>query len=218
MPISRDKFIVDNLKTLYLACHETSSITASWCLVLLAMHPDWQTRVRAEVADICKGSFPDVDMLRSMKLAAADDDDDDDDVDLSGEETEEEKKAAEERVATVKASTKKKESGKSSILMDVRPWDDETDMKKLEEAVRSVQLVDLLWRALKVLNQARLEANVRVHGQTNHKKMWPSPYAICYHPLKWLGLGAIAVGIFPITLKALASLRNYDLTLTTSLR
>ncbi|KAM7272763.1 hypothetical protein ACFE04_027426 [Oxalis oulophora] len=151
MPISRDKFIVDNLKTLYFACHETSSITASWCLVLLAMHPDWQTRVRAEVADICKGSFPDVDMLRSMKLAAADDDDDDDDVDLSGEETEEEKKAAEERVATVKASTKKKESGKSSVLMDVRPWDDETDMKKLEEAVRSVQLVDLLWGASKLV-------------------------------------------------------------------
>ncbi|KAM7277203.1 hypothetical protein ACFE04_019069 [Oxalis oulophora] len=68
MPISRDKFIVDNLKTLYFAGHETSSITASWCLVLLAMHPDWQTRVRAEVTDICKGSFPDVDMLRSMKL------------------------------------------------------------------------------------------------------------------------------------------------------
>lgn len=82
--------------------------------------------------------------------AAPADDDDDDDVDLFGEETEEEKKAAEERAAAVKASGKKKESGKSSILLDVKPWDDETDMKKLEEAVRSVQLEGLLWGASKL--------------------------------------------------------------------
>ncbi|MBA0689398.1 hypothetical protein Goari_007129 [Gossypium aridum] len=78
-------------------------------------------------------------------------DDDDDDVDLFGEETEEEKKAAEERAAAVKASGKKKESGKSSVLLDIKPWDDETDMKKLEEAVRSVQMEGLLWGASKLV-------------------------------------------------------------------
>ncbi|KAI5661999.1 hypothetical protein M9H77_21322 [Catharanthus roseus] len=83
-------------------------------------------------------------------LATADEDDDDD-VDLFGEETEEEKKAAEERAAAVKASSKKKESGKSSVLLDVKPWDDETDMKKLEEAVRSVQMEGLLWGASKLV-------------------------------------------------------------------
>lgn len=31
--------------------------------------------------------------------------------------------------------------------MDVKPWDDETDMKKLEEAVRSVEMPGLLWGA-----------------------------------------------------------------------
>ncbi|GAV56548.1 EF1_GNE domain-containing protein [Cephalotus follicularis] len=82
---------------------------------------------------------------------AAADEDDDDDVDLFGEETEEEKKAAEERAAAVKASGKKKESGKSSVLLDVKPWDDETDMKKLEEAVRSVQMEGLLWGASKLV-------------------------------------------------------------------
>ncbi|KAH9776753.1 EF1 GNE domain-containing protein [Citrus sinensis] len=81
---------------------------------------------------------------------AAAPDDDDDDVDLFGEETEEEKKAAEARAASVKASAKKKESGKSSVLLDVKPWDDETDMKKLEEAVRSVQMEGLLWGASKL--------------------------------------------------------------------
>lgn len=82
---------------------------------------------------------------------AAEDDDDDDDVDLFGEETEEEKKASEARAAAVKASGKKKESGKSSVLLDIKPWDDETDMKKLEEAVRSVQMEGLLWGASKLV-------------------------------------------------------------------
>ncbi|KAF3669095.1 Elongation factor 1-delta, partial [Capsicum annuum] len=83
--------------------------------------------------------------------APAVEDDDDDDVDLFGEETEEEKKAAEERAAALKASGKKKESGKSSVLMDVKPWDDETDMKKLEEAVRGVQMEGLTWGAAKLV-------------------------------------------------------------------
>ncbi|KAL0437148.1 UNVERIFIED_CONTAM: Elongation factor 1-beta 1 [Sesamum radiatum] len=77
-------------------------------------------------------------------------DDDDDDLDLFGDETEEEKKAAEQREAA-KTSTKKKESGKSSVLMDIKPWDDETDMKKLEEAVRSVEMPGLLWGASKLV-------------------------------------------------------------------
>ncbi|XVF04935.1 hypothetical protein REPUB_Repub05bG0127500 [Reevesia pubescens] len=76
--------------------------------------------------------------------------DDDDDLDLFGDETEEEKKAAEEREAAKKPA-KKKESGKSSVLLDVKPWDDETDMKKLEEAVRSVEMPGLFWGASKLV-------------------------------------------------------------------
>ena len=83
----------------------------------------------------------------SAKAEAADDEDD---LDLFGDETEEDKKAAEEREAA-KKSAKKKESGKSSVLMDVKPWDDETDMKKLEEAVRSVEMPGLLWGASKLV-------------------------------------------------------------------
>jgi len=80
-----------------------------------------------------------------------DEEEDDDDVDLFGEETEEEKKAAEERSASIKASIKKKESGKSSVLLEVKPWDDETDMKKLEETVRSLKMEGLLWGASKLI-------------------------------------------------------------------
>lgn len=34
---------------------------------------------------------------------------------------------------------------KSSILLDVKPWDDETDMAKMEECVRTIQLDGLVW-------------------------------------------------------------------------
>ncbi|PON58855.1 Cytochrome P450 [Parasponia andersonii] len=66
--ITRDKFIVDNCKNIYFAGHETTAITASWTLLLLAAHPAWQTSVRAEVEEICRGGIPDADMLRSMKV------------------------------------------------------------------------------------------------------------------------------------------------------
>ncbi|KDP46636.1 hypothetical protein JCGZ_04570 [Jatropha curcas] len=77
---------------------------------------------------------------------------------------------------------------------------------------------------VKALNQARLEANVRVHGDISYQKKWPSPFAVAsgvllllsllkyvYHPLHWLALGAVAVGIIPIFLKAIASIRNFRL-------
>merc|ERR1712083_1174675 len=34
---------------------------------------------------------------------------------------------------------------KSSLLLDVKPWDDETDMAKMEECVRTIQCDGLLW-------------------------------------------------------------------------
>ncbi|KAJ0970288.1 hypothetical protein J5N97_023165 [Dioscorea zingiberensis] len=43
-----------------------------------------------------------------------------------------------------------KRKKKSSVLLDVKPWDDETDMKKLEEAVRSIKMEGLLWGASKM--------------------------------------------------------------------
>jgi translation elongation factor EF-1beta len=38
---------------------------------------------------------------------------------------------------------------KSNIILDVKPWDDETDMKLMEEAVRAVSIDGLLWGACK---------------------------------------------------------------------
>ncbi|XP_074857732.1 elongation factor 1-beta isoform X1 [Carettochelys insculpta] len=82
---------------------------------------------------------------------------DDDDIDLFGsddeEESEESKRLREERLAQYESKKSKKPAliAKSSILLDVKPWDDETDMVKLEECVRSIQADGLVWGSSKLV-------------------------------------------------------------------
>ncbi|CAN1229267.1 Cadmium/zinc-transporting ATPase HMA2 [Linum grandiflorum] len=77
---------------------------------------------------------------------------------------------------------------------------------------------------VKALNGARLEANVRLDkgsGGGSFRKKWPSPYAVgsgvllvlsffkyIYPPMKWVAIGAVVVGVPPILLKAITSIRN----------
>jgi len=65
--ISKDRFIIDNCKTIFFAGHDTTAITASWCLMLLAKYQDWQDRARAEVLEVCGNGNPDASILRTMK-------------------------------------------------------------------------------------------------------------------------------------------------------
>ncbi|KAF9037362.1 hypothetical protein BDZ89DRAFT_1090669 [Hymenopellis radicata] len=84
-------------------------------------------------------------------------DDDDDEVDLFGDDDEEDDAEAErvkaERVAAynAKKANKPKTIAKSVVTMDIKPWDDETDMKALEEAVRSIEQPGLVWGASKLV-------------------------------------------------------------------
>ncbi|GMI81544.1 cytochrome P450, family 714, subfamily A, polypeptide 1, EUI-like p450 A1 [Hibiscus trionum] len=64
---SPQKFIVDNCKNIYFAGHETTAITASWCLMLLALHPEWQSRIQEEVAQVCTNGLPDADSISRLK-------------------------------------------------------------------------------------------------------------------------------------------------------
>ncbi|XP_066064750.1 elongation factor 1-delta isoform X5 [Chamaea fasciata] len=88
---------------------------------------------------------------------AAAEEDEDDDIDLFGSDDEEEDQEAakvrEERLRQY-AEKKAKKPGliaKSSILLDVKPWDDETDMAKMEECVRSIHMDGLVWGASKLV-------------------------------------------------------------------
>jgi len=52
-----------------------------------------------------------------------------------------------ERVAAynLKKSGKPKTVAKSVVTLDVKPWDDKTDMAQLEKATRSVEIDGLVW-------------------------------------------------------------------------
>ena len=82
---------------------------------------------------------------------------DDDEVDLFGSDDEEEDAEAarirEERLAEYakKKAGKVKPAAKSIVTMDVKPWDDETDMKELEAGVRGIQMDGLVWGASKLV-------------------------------------------------------------------
>ncbi|KAM6990129.1 eukaryotic translation elongation factor 1 delta a (guanine nucleotide exchange protein) isoform 3-T4 [Tautogolabrus adspersus] len=91
-----------------------------------------------------------------VKQVNGDDDaDDDDDMDLFGsdDDDDEAERLKQERIDAYAAKKAKKPTliAKSSILLDVKPWDDETDMAKLEECVRTVQMDGLLWGASKLV-------------------------------------------------------------------
>lgn len=91
-----------------------------------------------------------------LKTAAPTTKDDDDDVDLFASDEEEDAEAAKIREERLKAYAEKKSKkpeliAKSSIVLDVKPWDDETDMKEMERNVRTIQMDGLVWGASKLV-------------------------------------------------------------------
>ncbi|KAL2163620.1 hypothetical protein VTH06DRAFT_5678 [Thermothelomyces fergusii] len=81
---------------------------------------------------------------------------DDEDIDLFGSDEEEDAEAArirEERLAEYrkKKEAKPKVVAKSLVTLDVKPWDDETDMAALEASVRSIEKDGLVWGASKLV-------------------------------------------------------------------
>jgi len=93
--------------------------------------------------------------LNPAKAPAAEEEDDE--VDLFGSDDEEEDAEAEKlRNQRLEEYRKKKEgkvkpAAKSVVTMDIKPWDDETDMKALEESVRSIEKDGLVWGASKLV-------------------------------------------------------------------
>lgn len=63
--VAVEEFVVDNCKNIYFAGYETTAVTAAWCMMLLALHPEWQDLVRDEVRQACGGG--DFASLHKMK-------------------------------------------------------------------------------------------------------------------------------------------------------
>merc|ERR1712059_37391 len=130
----------------------------------------WWNQIASYTADEQKafvGARKNVDQYgpqtqEQAKPEKADDDDDDDDLfgddsddDDSDEEeeTEEQKAIREKRLAAyaAKKANKKAVIAKSSLLLDVKPWDDETDMAEMERLVKTIVADGLLWGASKLV-------------------------------------------------------------------
>ncbi|CAO3600669.1 unnamed protein product [Absidia cylindrospora] len=75
----------------------------------------------------------------------------DDDIDLFGSDDEEVDEEAEKvkaaRIAeyNAKKANKPKPLAKTTVTLDVKPWDDETDMEELTKGVRAITMDGLLW-------------------------------------------------------------------------
>jgi translation elongation factor EF-1beta len=92
------------------------------------------------------------------KAAPAADDEDDDDVDLFGSDSEsdndeEKNKVREERLAAYHAKKSKKPAviAKTSVVLDIKPWDDETDMDAMLKQVKTITKEGLVWGASKLV-------------------------------------------------------------------
>ncbi|OBA27855.1 hypothetical protein HANVADRAFT_37992 [Hanseniaspora valbyensis NRRL Y-1626] len=86
--------------------------------------------------------------------AAAEEDEDDDDVDLFGSDDDEVDEAAEklkaQRLAEYnakKAAKPAKPAAKSIVTLDVKPWDDETDLEAMLAHVKGIEMDGLVWGA-----------------------------------------------------------------------
>lgn len=118
----------------------------------------WYNHIKSFSADERKsfgtGASPLTSAASTTKPAAGGDDDDD--VDLFASDEEEDAEAAKIREQRLKAYAEKKSKkpeliAKSSIVLDVKPWDDETDMKEMEKLVRTIEMDGLVWGASKLV-------------------------------------------------------------------
>jgi len=112
-------------------------------------------KLEGRVASLEKGGSGGGAPKAAPAPAAADDDDDD--VDLFGssdeEESEEKKRITEERLKAYHEKKSKKPAliAKTSVLLDIKPWDDETDMDKMLECAKTIEKDGLVWGAHKLV-------------------------------------------------------------------
>ncbi|CAF0824449.1 unnamed protein product [Didymodactylos carnosus] len=100
----------------------------------------------------------------------------DDDIDLFGsddEDDEEAKRIRDERLKTY-AEKKSKKPGpiaKSSIVLDIKPWEDTTDLVEMERLVRGIELDGLVWGASRLVPLAFTIKKLQINCVVEDDKM-----------------------------------------------
>lgn len=59
--------LVDECKTFFFGGHETTALALTWSLLLLAMHPEWQTELREEIKNVIGDDEVDASKLAGLK-------------------------------------------------------------------------------------------------------------------------------------------------------
>ncbi|ORY50878.1 hypothetical protein BCR33DRAFT_656498 [Rhizoclosmatium globosum] len=112
----------------------------------------WYNHISARGGKTAK--FPGVKKAASA-YGPATADEEDFDLFASDDEEEDAEKAAlvAQRLAeyNAKKAAKPKPVAKSMVILDIKPWDDETDMKAMEESVRAIVLEGLVWGTSKLV-------------------------------------------------------------------
>merc|ERR1712115_236862 len=119
-------------------------------------------KLEGRIVQLEKGNktTPPASNTKSSKVeVVAEEEDEDEDVDLFGSDSDdEEAKAEKERVTAerLKAYHEKKSKkpaliAKTSVLLDIKPWDDETDMNEMLKQVKTIEMDGLVWGASKLV-------------------------------------------------------------------
>lgn len=64
------QLIMDECKTFFFAGHETTALLLTWTMMLLAINPKWQEKVREEVNEVSHGTPPSIDHLSKLNLVS----------------------------------------------------------------------------------------------------------------------------------------------------
>ncbi|KAF2240453.1 elongation factor 1 beta subunit [Trematosphaeria pertusa] len=126
-----------------------------WYNHILTFEPEFSTLPGDPTKEYTAYGPESAELTVNPAKAPAAAEDDDDDVDLFGSDDEEEDAEAERLKAERLAEYNKKKAGKvkpaakSLVTMDVKPWDDETDLEQLKANVLAIQQDGLVWGASK---------------------------------------------------------------------
>lgn len=59
--------LIDECKTFFFGGHDTTALALTWTLLLLALHPEWQTQLREEIMDVIGDREIDFNSIASLK-------------------------------------------------------------------------------------------------------------------------------------------------------
>ncbi|KAF5177834.1 Cytochrome p450 [Thalictrum thalictroides] len=62
------QLLMDECKTFFFAGHETTALLLTWTIMLLAINPSWQDKIRAELSQVCNGETPSPEQLSKLTV------------------------------------------------------------------------------------------------------------------------------------------------------